>query len=336
MVTIPAVVTGCVIVTAMMPVLLVLAWLVDVVRSIGRGVQKTAVSMVLIAWTYLFMESSMLGVLGVLWLTAGFDAQRVQRLARRTAIAQRFWVATLFGATQFLFRLSVEVEGDDAFRAGGPVVIFARHASLIDVLLPTMFVTKKHGLLLRWVLKSELLMDPCLDVAGHWLRNHFVGRNGTDSEREINAVRALGDGMTASEGLLIYPEGTRFSPERRARLLASPDSERRTQAMLFNNVLPPRLGGPIALLDLTPEVDIVLMAHHGLESVTVFDDVWNAKLHGRTIRVQFWRIRGSDVPQGTEARIEWLNAQWMKVDAWVGAQSQPRDSNVAGESQRGM
>ena len=65
-------------------------------------------------------------------------------------------------------------EGDLCSVAGGPLIVFIRHSSTIDTLIPTELITRRHGLKLRFVMKTELLADPCLDVAGHWVPNYFV------------------------------------------------------------------------------------------------------------------------------------------------------------------
>ncbi|HRE89632.1 MAG TPA: 1-acyl-sn-glycerol-3-phosphate acyltransferase, partial [Myxococcota bacterium] len=85
------------------------------------------------------------------------------------------------------------------------------HTSLVDTLLPTTYLTARRGLKLRWVLKRELLVDPCLDVAGSRLPNAFVARDGSDTEKALAQVRALATDLPADEGVLIYPEGTRFT-----------------------------------------------------------------------------------------------------------------------------
>ena len=121
-------------------------------------------------------------------------------------------------AVRVLFRLRLEVTGDDAV-APGPVIVLIRHASIVDNLLPANLITRPHRIRLRYVLKRELLADPCLDVAGRRLPNYFV-RRGTGEAQEVERVRALAHGLGADEGVLIYPEGTRFTPERRARAIA--------------------------------------------------------------------------------------------------------------------
>ena len=71
---------------------------------------------------------------------------------------------------------------------------------------------------LRYVLKRELLWDPCLDLVGNRLPNAFV-RRGVGDPGEIARVAALARGLERDEGVVLFPEGTRFTPERRQHLL---------------------------------------------------------------------------------------------------------------------
>jgi 1-acyl-sn-glycerol-3-phosphate acyltransferase len=86
------------------------------------------------------------------------------------------------------------------------VIVLMRHASLADSLLPAVLLGTR-GLRLRYVLKRELLWDPCLDVVGQRLPNAFIRRGSGESDAEIDAIRALGRDLGDDEGVLIYPEG---------------------------------------------------------------------------------------------------------------------------------
>jgi hypothetical protein len=61
-----------------------------------------------------------------------------------------------------------------------PVIVFLRYASVADTLLPAVFLANPNGLKLRYVLKHELLLDPCLDIVGNRLPNSFVQRSAGD------------------------------------------------------------------------------------------------------------------------------------------------------------
>ena len=162
-----------------------------------------------------------------------------------------------------VFCTSVWVTGAEAVERT-PLLLFLRHASAADTLLPAMLLSVPHGTLIRYVLKRELLWDPCLDIVGNRLPNHFVERQPDDSAAEIDAVGRLAEDLSPGEAALIYPEGTRHSAARRTRLIARLRergyAEAADRAERLRRLLPPRPGGPLALLSHAPEVDVVFCA----------------------------------------------------------------------------
>ena len=116
-----------------------------------------------------------------------------------------------------MFRVRVVVDGDHVV-IPGPILLFIRHASIADTLLANVIATRRHGLLLRYVLKNELLVDPAIDIAGNRLINYFVDRRSGDTATEVARVEALAADLTEDEGVLIYPEGTRYTDEKAARI----------------------------------------------------------------------------------------------------------------------
>ena len=155
----------------------------------------------------------------LIWVRSGFGTNQA-RLVRLSYKLQLGWGNLLWESVRVIFRLRIEIEGLEVARPG-PILILARHASIIDNVLPFQLFSRAHGMTLRYVIKKELLMDPALDIAGSWLPNHFVDRQAKDPDAEIKALRRLGSGLTENDGLLIFPEGTRFTTERQERALAS-------------------------------------------------------------------------------------------------------------------
>jgi len=235
------------------------------------------------------------------------------------------WASSLLHAAARLFSLRVEVSGDDV-TVPGPVVMLCRHASLGDTVIPATFVTARHRLRLRYVLKRELLYDPCLDIVGQRLPNAFVARGSGDPQREIEKVRALAHDVGEGEGILIYPEGTRFSETRRQRVIARleerGDAEGAARARALTHVLPPELGGTLAVLTGLPEADVVVCAHTGFEGIRTLRELTDGSLVGRAVRVRFWRVRRGELPSDEAGLVEWLHATWREVDAWVAAHAE--------------
>jgi hypothetical protein len=123
--------------------------------------------------------------------------------------------------------------------------------------------------------------------------------------------------------VVIFPEGTRFTPAKRERILASLRERGKValaeRAERLARVLPPRSGGPLALLERSPGVDVVFCAHRGFEGAATLGELWHGALVGRRVRVRFWRVAAGEIPAGREARAAWLFGWWERMDAWLGA-----------------
>lgn len=301
--------------TILAPLLLVLAVAVDAARWAVRRRPFTAIRVLAFGWLYLAVGVACLAALFAQWVVSGFGASR-SILLEGSYRLQAWWAGVLFGAVRRIFRLTVEVEGLDVVRPG-PIIVLMRHASIIDTLLPNVLVTRQAGIRLRYVLKRELLGDPALDIAGNRLINHFVDREG-DSSVEVAALVALADGMTEAEGVIIYPEGTRFTEERRKRILEKSSGGGRglsARARRFRRVLPPRPGGTSALLETGH--DIVIGAHTGLEALATIPDAWSGRIIGSRLRVRFRRFPADSVPGDRRGRVAWLFDRWEEVDDWI-------------------
>jgi 1-acyl-sn-glycerol-3-phosphate acyltransferase len=314
-VSLPAYLLSTIAVVGLLPVLMPLAVLFDLLHRR----RFTTIRCVAMLAVYLLCESAGILASGFLWLARGIGGERDPSALYEL---QRRWAGALFGAARALFGLRLEVEGAGEID-GAPLLIFIRHASLADTLLPANLIAAPHGYRLLYVLKRELLWDACLDLVGNRLPNVFVRRASGDSTREIDAIRRLALGLQARQGVLIYPEGTRFTPAKRERALArlaeGRNSERLEQLGQLRHVLPPHLGGPLALLESAARADVLFVAHTGLEGAATASDVWNGKLVGRTVRVKFHRVARQDVPSARAERIAWLDREWARIDEWIEA-----------------
>lgn len=222
---------------------------------------------------------------------------------------QAWWTGGLFGLACRLLRLQVSVEGMECLPEG-PFLLLVRHTSWTDTVLAAALVANPKGRRLRYVLKKELLWDPCLDVVGSRLPNVFVDRQSQDRQGELEALRALSQGLGKGDGLLIYPEGTRFTADKQKAALAhmearqSPFLER---ARGLRRVLPPRPAGVLTLLESGPPMDVLVLAHTGLEG--------SLPRVGGCLRVRLTRVAAEDVP--AENRESWLYDLWEELDEWV-------------------
>ncbi|MEM7158631.1 MAG: 1-acyl-sn-glycerol-3-phosphate acyltransferase [Myxococcota bacterium] len=302
-------------IVGLVPLWLPLVGLHDLVRR-NRG---AGLRMMVLLGTFSLAE--LLGVLGagVIWLrhALGRSLGSDRWLEDNYRLQQR-WTSALLGAAIRVLRLSFEVEGD-ATAVPGPVVVLMRHTSMLDTVLPVVFLGARHQLRLRYVLKTELQFDPCLDIVGNRLPNYFVDRAGT-TPRELEALGRLADGLGPRDGALIYPEGTRFSVGKLARAkekLAATNPELHELAAGLRRVLPPRPGGALTLLDraLPQGADVVVFTHSGLERLVSWRDMVSGEAIGTTVRVKIWRVSGAEVPASREQRLHWLFDRWHEIDA---------------------
>lgn len=286
---------------------------------------------------YLVCEAAGLFAAALLWVvTLGGRIGGPGRWVELNATLQRCWADALFFGSLRIFSMKASTDGLELARSG-PFLLFVRHASMADTVLAAAFVASPNRILLRYVLKRELLWDPCLDVVGRRLPNAFVNRQGPGLDVEVAAVAALATGLDARSAVLIYPEGKRFSEQRRAAALAvlgrKGSDELAAIANGFQNVLPPRLRGPLALLEAAKGVDVVLLEHTGFEGAASFTEFWKGALVGGTLRVRLRRIPASTIP--AEGRDRWLYERWAEMDCWVSelqAVRTAQDADSAGRS----
>lgn len=306
--TIPALIGLFLAVSFFSPILAIAAAIVDAVRLVSRrsGVTLRALAFL---WIYLVGEIWAVLALGITALLPG----RLRVAA--TYRLQGAWASWNLAALQALFSLELHIEGSE-FVAPGPIVLLSRHASIVDTLLPARLVSRDEGIRLRYVLKRELLVDPALDMAGNRLPNAFIDRRSRDTA-ERNVLTELATGLGDDEGILIYPEGTRFSEEklRRLRRRAGGDGDS-VRTVGLSKVLPPRPGGTLALLDATT-ADVVLLGHRGLEGLATVREIWAGDLVGTRVEVRFWRIPREQIPEDRSSRVQWLNQVWADLDDWV-------------------
>ena len=316
LVTFPALLIAWVMVIAAAGLWFPLAVLVDLLRPRAPVALRCGVFLVL----YLTLE--WVGLLVAALLTLGRWVGRIDHEGWLDGHArlQIWWAGTLLESLIRLFRVRLEVEGEDAL-SPGPYLLFIRHSSIADTLLAALLVGRRHGIRLRYVLKRELLWDPCLDLVGNRLPNVFVRRGSDDSAREVARVGGLARGLGSRDAVLIYPEGTRFTRAKRARILERLEREGAAElheyAESLRRSLPPRLGGPLALLEEAPEADVIFCVHVGFEAVATLVDIWAGDLLGATVRVHFRRVARSTIPGERSGREDWLQREWQRQDRWL-------------------
>jgi uncharacterized membrane protein/1-acyl-sn-glycerol-3-phosphate acyltransferase len=273
---------------------------------------------------YLCCETWGIVSAAAIWLgTLGGRIVGHNRYVAYNAAFQRRWSEALLRGAFRIFSMRLEIEGQEVAEMG-PFLLLVRHSSTADTVLAASIVANRYGLLLRYVLKRDLLWDPCLDIVGRRLPNAFVDRSGTNTQRAIARVAQLGQAMDRNSAVLIYPEGTRFSEEKRTRYIEGLRNKGRDHlaevAAGMRYVLPPQTAGVLALIDAAPDVDVVLLAHVGFEGARDFAAFIEGDLVGRVVRAKLWRIPGSSIPLSD--RELWLFQRWAEVDSWVASETQ--------------
>jgi 1-acyl-sn-glycerol-3-phosphate acyltransferase len=313
LITIPAALAGFVVLTLLFPVLAVVALVSD---RLGRR-RLIALRTLAMVELYLACEVMALAASTLVWVSRGSAGSS----RRRYLALQGWWARVLFRGAVWIYSLEVEFDVGGASGDGGPALILVRHTSQLDTLLPLDLIAGELGLDLGYVVKRELLLSPSLDIIGSRLRNAFVLRDGTDTDRELGRLREMATGIGDGEGLVIFPEGTLYSEETRRRALDAVgrvDEARASRFAARMHTLPPRRGGVLAVLEAAPEADVVVVVHTGLEGIATFRSMLWASLVGRRVEVAAWRVPRGEMPEGAEQQVEWLDEEWGRLDRWVG------------------
>ena len=307
---------AAVLLLVLLPIWIPVGIVADLVRA---RVRLPIARLLLFALGWAWIELACVVITFGLWLTGQSKNHEIHfRL-------QAWWAANVLGLLRAATGIRVTAENVDQLRPG-PAVLLCRHTSLADSLVSAWVITSLAGMHPRYVLKRELLIDPCLDIVGNRLPNYFLDRNAPDSQIELDALTRLSTGMGGQDIAVIFPEGTRASPEKRERVmqrLTERDPDRAQRVRSLQHLLPPRPAGSAALIAGTPEADIVVGWHVGFDGLDTFGGILRHLAHKPTpVRFRARRIPRSEVPAGPPF-TEWLDAVWLQADSDVHAMIEP-------------
>jgi len=309
--TIPIFIGATLLLTALLPLLVLVAILLSPFRP-TRGALPT------FGFLYGYLWCETIGIFSALliWVRHRNRADFLRANYR----LQYWWANALKVMAEKLFRLRFDVSGEAAL-AGPAGLMLPRHASIADTVIPMVFYAIPRNIRLRYVLKNELLVDPCLDIVGNRLPNYFVDRGGQDSERARRGVATLMHALDEDEGVLIYPEGTRFSAAKRAALQSryADSADMQAQLQRWKVLLPPRLGGTLALLSNSNGKDLIFCAHTGFEGSSHFSNLVNGSWVGAHIRIHFWRVPNAEIPPDAQSQVQFLFRQWDRMQDTLNA-----------------
>ncbi len=329
-VTIPAFLGAWAIVLVAAPILVPACLAGDLIRRTRRAWTR-AYLMLLV---YLSCEAAGIAASGWLWVSRGRDHSA---FLERNFRLQCWWAMSQFRAGVWLYGLRLDVRGTQ-FAASGPIILLVRHVSVFDNLLPAVLLSDPYHLRLRWVMNRRLLRDPCLDLVGNRLPNCFVQGGSNDADGEIAKVALLARDLGPGEGVVIYPEGALFSRSKRTEVVQSLRrrgmSEAAGRAEAFQNLLPPRPAGTLALLDHAPHADVVICAHAGLDRAATRTDILGGALIGATLTIEFERFARASIPVDRFERERWLYERWRALDDWVARVGSLPHSVIKGSGSR--
>ena len=204
------------------------------------------------------------------------------------------------------------------------MLVLSRHAGPGDSFLLVHSLLSGYGRRPRIVLKDTLQLDPSIDILLHRLPSRFITPNPTAGAQVTAAIADLARGMSGDEALVIFPEGGNFTRRRRVRAIERlrmkgyEDEAEKAEAM--THLLAPRPGGTFAAVDAAPDADVVFVAHTGLEQLSSVLDIWRGIPMDSDVQACWWRVPAADVPDESEAQVDWLFAWWGRMDEWISEQ----------------
>lgn len=327
LVTIPGLFLALAATIVLSPLLVLVAGAFDMLRA-DRG--WPSVRMVGFLLAYLGYET--LGVLGAGWIWISQPLSR-RNWAERNHRLQLWWVRSLVRAGGPILGLRLEVEIVGPLRPG-PLIVAGRHVSIIDALLPAAVLGLDADLRLRYVLTRGLRLDPCLDIVGHRLPNHFIDRQGSNSATEVAALERLAGDLGEEDAVVIFPEGGLFTAGRRQRTLDHLDrtgSDRLETARGLRNLLLPRRAGISALMRASPSADLMVVGHLGFEPLGSVKALWRALPLTDPVRLRLERFDRGDLPLDERGWVRWLDVRWTAMDEWLtdmSGESEPTSEGV--------
>jgi 1-acyl-sn-glycerol-3-phosphate acyltransferase len=289
----------------------------------------------LFAAVYIFADASLVVAAAALWLRRPVAAWRDEELWKTANARLLRWAFSLIvGSARPLFGFQMELEEPpDAGRLQDRgLLVLARHGGPGDSFtLVNLLLTRYHRRPCI-VLKESLRWDPGLDVVVSRLPSCFLPTAGSTDDDLSARLAGVARGLTGSDAMLIFPEGGNWTPRRHRRVVARlrrrHGRQAAAEAAANRHVLPPRPGGVLACLAARPDLDVIIVAHTGLDDLVSPAQVWRAlPLTGRPMIVRWWHEPAQALPVSPDERYQWLQVQWTIVDSWIDS----RKSRIAQE-----
>ena len=307
--------------------LIVLLTLVAAVTGLAWPLDRRQRSprLALFAAVYIFADASLVAAAAVLWLRRPVAAWRdEERWKTAHARLLRWAFSLIVGSARPLFGFEVKLEEppDAGQLQDRGLLVLARHGG------PGDSFTLLHLLLTRYhrrpcvVLKESLRWDPGLDVVVSRLPSCFLPSPSDTADDLAGRLADVARALTGSDAMLIFPEGGNWTPRRHRRVVTRlrrrSGQQAAADAAANRHVLPPRPGGVLACLAARPDLDVIVVAHTGLDDLVAPAQVWRAlPLADRPMIVRWWHEPAQALPTSPDERYQWLQVQWTIVDSWI-------------------
>lgn len=272
---------------------------------------------------HLALETAVLVALFGLWVASGFGWKiRSPRFRRAHYALVRWYLQVIYWECRRVLHVRVDVEGPPPETYDGrPLLILSRHAGPGDSFLVVHALVNWYAREPRIVLKDTLQWDPAIDVVLNRLPNRFIRPSPGAGDAVERQVGELSRNLDENDAFVIFPEGGNFTEHRRKRaierLRRKGHIDEAEKAERLRHVMAPKPGGVLAALTQAQDADVVFVAHTGVEHMSTVLDVWRELPMDREIQMRWWIVPASEVPEGDEARIDWLFAWWARIDDWI-------------------
>ncbi|MDG1305695.1 MAG: 1-acyl-sn-glycerol-3-phosphate acyltransferase [Pseudomonadales bacterium] len=220
----------------------------------------------------------------------------VYRIATRI---DGWWIERVLGVR---FEIEDEDFALETLRPHESPMIIANHRSWFDIFTLQTLICRR-GPMLKFLIKTELLWVPVLGWVCIALNFPRLQRKGDQKTRtkDLGIVQKASVQLGASPGaLLLFPEGTRYTEEKRVQNGAPYKSLLRPKPGGFNTIL-------LSLPDSTSIIDFSIGYEPG------DDNCWRC-MSGL---VNIVRVKVSQKAISGINGIEWLEDSWQQKDEWL-------------------
>ena len=297
-IALPLWLAGAVVLLAVMPAMAALA------RGLG-AVTRRPEPVALIRLLYVY-------VTGELAMVLARDRSHEGRL-RQLARFLDDLVRGAAGDLRLRLTISADPQADAVLRGRErPVLALCRHAGAGDSVLLVHLLLARYGRAPGIVMKEILTLDPVVGIISRHLPSALI--DGADDD--LDEIRDVAARLGGDGAMVLFPEGGNITPGRRERairwLSRNEHHGRAARFARLGHVMAPRPRGVLAAMEGAADADVVLIAHAGLGYRELPRD--------KTIAFRLWHVAAGDLPHDDEARLEWLDEWWERMDAWVASQ----------------